>query len=353
MIVETTPTGPRGPIRRTLRTLGLAIPLVLLAGVVGVGVLGPHPDPEATSGSPAPSEAPAAASPPPGVTPAPATVAISAPITFPVFVANLPVQRIPAVLAANLDHRDGAVVAVTGYLRAWVDPQACSNPIPGLPGEGCTRLAFLTEAPWATGRSEGLGGIGEHLSGIVPPGVSIPDSTVGLVTADTRQATPVVVIGRFGSAGDRCLESLRGCDEPFVIERVTWVAGQDLAMARQISRGLTADDSDPMAREPDMSAGRALGPITTLLRMVLVEPDALLAVDAAAAAALVDRGAGPAGPIWYVRGLDVPYQPPPGPPYARSVSVVRWAVVDRATGTVLAAGDAGASMRPKAAPGAG
>ena len=53
MIVEPAPTNPRSPARRTLRLVGVAVPVVLLVGIVAAGALGPQrrrsasPDPSA------------------------------------------------------------------------------------------------------------------------------------------------------------------------------------------------------------------------------------------------------------------------------------------------------------------
>jgi hypothetical protein len=358
MIVEPTPTNPRSPIRRALRLAALVLPVVLFAAVLGAGLLGPRPEPPApppTAAAVAAPVEPASASPtnpaPPGVV----TMGQPGPSTqfgdqFPAAVANLSVTQIPALLQARRDGRDKPVVAVAGYLRAWADPQLCTDPVPGLPGVGCVRTAILADVSWSNPGSGVFSGMGPHLHGVIPPGVAIPDTAVGLAPRDGEPPPPVVVIGHFAAGPTACPGDDPACEEPFTIERVVWASGQRLTLGRQVEDQLAASGNEPMVVDPAVTASRALGPVTTLLRMVLVEPAALANVDAVAAAEAPAATARTRDPVWYVRGLDVPYDPLTGPTYGRTAPVIRWAVIDQASGTVLASGEASATPTPPATP---
>ncbi len=84
--------------------------------------------------------------------------------------------------------------------------------------------------------------------------------------------------------------------------------------------------------------------------MVLVEPRALRDLDPDAAL-VAGSGAVNPGPVWYVRGLDVPYDPLLDPSYGRRDPVVRWAVVEPGTGAVLGRGELPAAEASVRAPG--
>lgn len=343
MIIEPTPTHQRSPLRRALRAIGLGTPVVLLVAVVGAGVLGPDPAVPAPA-PPAPSAAAVVLVPEPSVAPSgipvprPATVDDESRTRFPGAVASLRVRRVPAALVA-LDRGEARrIVAVAGYLAAWTVPGDCDLPIPGLTGVGCERRAILTEAPWARTGTAGMGGIGAVIEAVVPAGVTVPDAALGLVVAED-DPPPVVVIGWFAGAGDACPAARPSCGPTFTIERITWASGRRMGLGHQVAEPLAVDMADPLVADRARTAGRALGPITMLLRLALVDRDALAGLDATAAAGLRARGprAGD-GPVWYLRGLDVPYDPLPDPPYGHREAVVRWAVVDQATGRVLVSG---------------
>ena len=100
------------------------------------------------------------------------------PGVFPSTVAGLPVLGVADALEARRAGLARDVVAVAGWLRARADPQACTNPIAGLPGGGCPRSAVLMDGPWAdpgpsTGsdvgpRDIGPRDIGPQVAGVVP-----------------------------------------------------------------------------------------------------------------------------------------------------------------------------------------
>ena len=351
MIFEPTPTNPRSPVRRALGLAAIVLPVALFAGVLGAGLLGPKREPPA----PAPSAVAAA----PAITASTSPDAPGAPVAgtvadgsmppaspggprsqgpaaaveanaaggdtaFPDAVANLRVSDVPGVLRARQEGRGQAVVAVAGYLRAWADPSQCRNPVPGLPGGGCERTAILAEVSWSSPGSEVFSGMGPHIHAVIPPGVIIPDTAVGPALTDVNPP-PVVAIGHFAPGPSACSGVDPACEETFTIERVVWASGQDLALGRQVATPLVASGADPMTTDPALTTSRAIGPVTTLLRTVLVEPRELASVDALAAIAA--KGARTHGPVWYVRGLDVPYDPLLDPPYGRRAAIIRWAVL--------------------------
>jgi len=357
MIFEPTPTNPRSPARRALGLAAIVLPVALFAGVLGAGLLGPKPEPPAPAPSAVPAASATTASPSPDVSGAPVAVGSAAPASpsglrsqgppaavaahgaggdsaFPAAVANLRVSDVPGVLRARREGRGQAVVAIAGFLRAWADPSQCRNPVPGLPGGGCERTAILAEVSWSNPGSEVFSGIGPHIHAVIPAGVVIPDTAVGPAVTDINPP-PVVAIGHFAPGPSACPGDDPACEETFTIERVAWASGQRLALGRQVATPLVASGTDPMVTDPALTTGRAIGPLTTLLRTVLVEPRELASVDAVAATAV--RSVGTRGPVWYVRGLDVPYDPLLDPPYGRKAAAIRWAVLSL-RGKVIASG---------------
>ncbi len=267
-----------------------------------------------------------------GISGEPATTAMAP--AGPGSIASLPVREVDAVLAAFQGTRGRHVVVVTGFLRAWVDPQACTAPIPGLTGLGCERQAILATGPWTTSGSGGPDLPGAHLRAIIPAGVAIPEAAVD-IRRGRASATRVTLVGRFGATAAECADDLSGCPAPLVIERVTWAGGSRFALGRQVALPLAVPAGDAVATDADRVAASTMGLGTELLRVVLVEPRDLAALDASAATA-VARAGGWHGPVWYLRGIDVPPQPSGGPPYNGEAADIHWAVVDQATGNVIA-----------------
>jgi hypothetical protein len=130
---------------------------------------------------------------------------------FPSTVAGLPVFGVADALEAHRAGLGPDVVAVAGWLRAWADPQDCTQPIAGLPGGGCPRNALLGSEPWTDSPSGTVPVVGAHVAGVVPPGVLIPDRAVGLSVAGLGPPPPVVVIGRFGASDAGCNRDPRDC----------------------------------------------------------------------------------------------------------------------------------------------
>ncbi len=250
------------------------------------------------------------------------------PGVFPSTAAGLPVLGVADALEARRAGPAADVVAIAGWLRAWADPHACTHPIAGLPGGGCPRTAMLVDMPWTDPPSSSSSDVGPYVTGIVPPGVLVPDRAVGLAVADLGPPPPVVVIGRFGASDAGCNRDPRDCDEPFTIEAVVWSSGRNLAPGRQVATGLAAPVDLVAASVTDKSVGPPVG-VARLLRVVLARASDLAALDPAAAVALRPAGMQPSTPVWYVRGL------------ATDDAAISWAVVEPGTGRVLARDDAG------------
>ncbi len=246
------------------------------------------------------------------------------PGVFPSTAAGLPVLGVADALEARRAGLAPGVIAVAGWLRAWADPRACTQPIAGLPGGGCPRAALLVDGPWTDPPSRS----GPEVAGTVPPGVLIPDRAVGLAVADLGPPPPVVALGRFGPSDAGCKRDLRECDEPFTIEAVVWSSGRNLAPGRQVAAGLVAPIDLVAASVTDPGAGPPAG-VARLLRVVLARATDLAALDPAAAEALRPAGLVPSTPVWYVRCLTT------------DGAAISWAVVEPGTGQVLARDDAG------------
>jgi hypothetical protein len=334
MIVEPVPTNPRGPARSALRVFAIALPAVFLLVVVGIGVLGPR----AQEPTPAPSPAAARTAGPsaPVDSGGPVDIALAGPApAFPVAVANLRARSVADTLGAHEGGHGADVVAIAGFLRTSYDPASCPSPVHGLPAGGCEQRATLSDAP-RTDAASGGGGFGVHVHGVVPRGVEVPAAAVGAPRGPG--GLPVVVIGRFPGSEAGCTDDFDGCEEPFVIERVAWADGERLGIEPQIADSEAAAPTDPMLADTTGSASAALGPTTTLLRVALVNAADVGGLDALAGDALGGRAVRAGTPTWYVRGLDVPYDPLPDPPYGRRPPRVRWAVIDATTWVVLARG---------------
>lgn len=351
MIVEPSPTNPRSPIGRLLRAAGVGAPVVLFAVVLGVGLLGPKVE-SAPPVSRISTPSVAAATPPafvpaaePAATPSPTGLATV--LGAPAAVANLRVRSIADALdvwSAGKEPRV-VVVAVAGYLRVVSgDASACGRQT-GIPGSSCARSMTLAEWPGGVEGRIGDPGNGRHVHGVVPPGVLVPGDPGGPPLQD-QGGTFVVVIARFGSTDQGCTGDLRGCTEPFTIERVAWADGVRVPLLPAAEAGLTPDPADPILDRTYLALNPGLAPVTALLNVTLVTPDGLALLDPGAAIAAGQAGFGTPGTAsdgatasaWYLRGVDVPYDPVADPPYGRRDAVVRWAVIVPSTGEVIARG---------------
>ena len=143
MIVEPVPTNPRSPLRRGLRVAGIALPLVLLVGVVAAGALGPQPD-AATPGEPV---APSVARDPATVL-RPGTLVEPVrrqPATFPAEIAGLRVRSVVETLAARTGDRPAGVVAVGGYLSLGALSWTCLDAYLDPPGPTCIGRTLMQD----------------------------------------------------------------------------------------------------------------------------------------------------------------------------------------------------------------
>jgi hypothetical protein len=335
MIVQPASTNPRGPVRRGLRALGLAMPVVLLAAVVVAGLSGPRTEAPTAAGSPEPEPPAAIASTAVPASPVPASpVPDGPPVAFPGVTANLAVR---SVTEAHLElaAATGNPLAVAGWLTslrmdvacatAAGDPRGALSPL-------CERTARLLGAdPTASSASA-------HLHLRFPPGVRLPPS-LEWPGAQQVLPVPVVLVGRSEDPASDCVGSTRGCAEWFIVDRVTWASGEAFDPGPIFDTGLEAPPTASAYRYRDDAEGLVTGWSGTVLVSAVVHPGTVAALDPDAGAALA-RLPVPDGLVWYVRGLETTYGParyPPGDYPAR----VRWVVVDETTGNPLATGITG------------
>ncbi len=340
MIVEPTPTNPRSPVRRALRLVGLVLPVVLLAGVAAAGLLGSGPaDPPLGSGPPLeaaasdPAAAPEASDGAQPAEPAEPTLAPGVPGNL----AGLRVRTVSPTLAGRDVTGGPSVVAVAGYLRPGRGTASSCAVDAGLPGSSCAREVVIVESAGA-GPDANFGGFGAHIHAVVPPGVLLPGDTGGPGPGSGGGFPAVVLIGRFPASDAGCTSDLRGCADPFTVERVAWVDGHAVPLVPAAAGSVALLPTDPMVTDTPQATLSALGPTTTLLRALLLV-DGLEAVDPAAARAIRDWSRGPgSGAVWYLRALDVPAGPLAGPFKGLRFPQVRWAVVSQQTRRVIATG---------------
>ena len=350
MIVEPVPTNPRSPVRRGVRLASMTLPLVLLVGVVAVGSLGPRAaqpraaeapttDPAAPGTSAAPADAPDAAS---GVLVA----------DFPDELGGLAVRGVAETLDVRRSGGLGGVVAVAGYLTIQDLPAECADRYLGPEGALCERRAVLADVPnrpfsSSYGSGSGFGGIGAHLHPTVPVGVRLPYEVVDASTGGSAAPVAVALLGRFVDEDPPCATVGRHCGEAFVVERVAWVDGEYRRRTMIIDPALEVDWTDPAWRARRAEARAALGSDRTSLLTGYLRPEMLERIDPAAAVAVFAR-AGEAPPVvWYVRGLELDAHAARYPAGGAAPRVV-WAVVDDASGTVIARG--GEPRNPRETP---
>ncbi len=195
MIVEPVPAAPRSRRRRLAARAGLAVPVLLLAAVIGAALLGESrrpPRPSLVAVVPAATPARRRRR-----TPSPSTATRRAPAAT-----DLPDRARRAAPSAPW-----TTSSPSGPPGRWTRPPACSrspatsarpNPPatcdpraarhrrrPGAVAERldvgrpagplCTRESILALVRWSLAGSEGFSGIGPHLHVVVPVGVQLPD----------------------------------------------------------------------------------------------------------------------------------------------------------------------------------
>lgn len=347
MIVERVPTSPRSPAGRAIRLAGLAVPALLLAGVVTAGLLGPRPEARSAAERDASAPPSVALAAPGSIAPAPDDA--PSPVTFPRSARDLPVRSVAATRDAQGRNPQAHVIAVAGYLTIEDLHPSCVDRWLGSFGRSCAGRTVLADAPTrpfpsSTGGGAGFGALGAHLHPTFPPGVRVPRELKAGAGRD-GSPVPVVVLGRFDPlAAGSCMPGNRGCDEAFIVERVAWVDGEIYRASTMIDPGLRADWTDPVWRHGLDVARAALAPPRTLLRTVFLTATTLGEVDQAAADAVRRAITGAPGGVdptpaalWYVRGLVRDGHAARDSSGSTGPRIV-WVVVEDGTGRVLARG---------------
>jgi hypothetical protein len=298
MIVQPASLGPSGRPRRVLRIVGLVVPVVLLAGIVGAAVLGPPPT---STNVPPSGPTVAVASPAAAETAAPSPAATPGVAVFPARFAGLDVHGVRWTVEARNRGLARGVVAVAGYLGLDAVPEVCRDRRLGVFGAFCRRVGVLAEAPWSGAAHESPDPAGFHLHPQFPKAVRIPSQAAFVALSSSTATPPVIVLARFSDPrAEPCIPEGRHCGQELVVERVVWVDGTEFP---------TTPTADPRAYSPDQTQAslsvEAASAAATLpaggypLLAALVDPITIRDIepDAATAASRLS------GPVWFVRGL--------------------------------------------------
>jgi hypothetical protein len=321
-----------GSGRRT--TFAVIAPLAILFIVAGAGVLGRAGAPLSALDGPAPDyalERPTESTPSPSPRRAPSRVVE---VAFPSTALGLQVEPVQEVAGRLRRGAPGpSVVAVSGWLTIHPVPDACRIDAVGSPPAAlCPRETLLAWAPdpvlevGAGGDVSRIRPSGPHVHAVALPGVSLRylagRQYTGLATVLTP--LPVVVVGRVDDPRlPACRPSGRHCGESFALERVVWVDGETLDLGtvgtlRPVPpAGMSASERADRVRAAVPGAAEILSELRV--------PRAELGRVDRAAAGSVDASI--EGPVWYVRYLVA------GPGGAGDVG---WAVLDAASGAVVA-----------------
>jgi hypothetical protein len=332
MIVDPVPTNPRSPVRRALRLVGLAAPLVLLVAVVAAGALGP-PRAEVTPAPSATAEVAAATVRPP------ALVLNGREIDFPETWVGFRVYTVEEIADLRARGKADGIVVVSGYLSYGSLPWSCTDAYLDADRTRCEGRAFLTDTRVlpATGGDQGLGGtggaaIGPHLHPVFPPATRgpTPDDKPG---SPRNEPIPVLLLGEFPAAGS-CVDG-RDCDETLIVERVVWVAGAPWAPILTVDPAMDVEPDIPEVRKTVAAAEASLGRGALSLATSVLRPGLLPIVDPAAAAALPPiPEAHLLRPVTYARALLFQFDSSQ-PLYGRNPAI-GWVILDSLTDTVLA-----------------
>jgi hypothetical protein len=327
--------------------LAVAIPIVALLVVVAGGLLGRAPE-----ARPVPVAIAEASSAPSSAIPSrtrlpdrPSVVVDLAAAGFPSDTLGLPVRSVAATLERI---RDGkmreSVVAVAGWLTVGPSDGDCQVDGPSAASISfCPRETILLDSPEpflaiVGGDAVRVRSPGGHLHATALPG----KQAVLLAGRQYRGLGPsllpvqVVIVGRVGDPRlPDCRRSERHCGEILSLERVIWVDGEWQERV-PVTMASAAEESNLSSEDRRRRIGEAVRGAGTVLSEVLLPRELLAGVDPHADRAAGDAGA---GPVWYVRTLI--RVSGPGGSYPRDVG---WAVLDDATGRVLAADPAFAAV---------
>jgi hypothetical protein len=337
MIFEPAPTSPRSPVRRGLWLAGLALPPVMLAGVIAAGILGSRPEPQPAT--PAPTAAALVAEPPSPVpttaAPEPAGADQALDGVFPYAFEALAVRGPSALIIARAAGHPFGVAAVAGYLSIGTPDVVCAARAPEPPGPWCEREGIIAERSWSRSTG-GSGGMPSHLHVTIPIGVRLP-AEVERASLVGGGPIPVVAIGRF-APDSPCRPGGSRCDIGFVVERVGWSNGDWLDVTPLVETRL-----GEAARRPDPFRA-AVGDGDVPLLAVLARPDTIALLDPATRAATISE----ARPLWYVRLAAGAAAGNRWQPLGARVDEpsVRWVLLDESQSGVIATGVARAAIQP-------
>ena len=240
---------------------------------------------------------------------------------FPTVALDLPVRSVAATLdrLRGGDAR-GSALAVAGWLTIRPSDGSCliDGPSPASIAL-CPREAILHDSPdpflaFQGGEMVRLRSPGIHLHAVALPGrpVALLAERQYRGLGPTLLPVPVVIVGLVGDPRlPACGPAGRDCEEHLSIERIAWVEG-----AEPLPQTIRLDPSEPAPRTDAAIPGAG-----AILSETVVPRDSLGGLDP-----IADAAVDPAveGSVRYVRTLT---------PGAR----VAWAVVDDASGDVLAA----------------
>lgn len=321
MIVQPVPVGPPSRSRRILRLAAATVPMVLLAGVVGAGVLGPRSEPIAPDASVSPAVEAAVQSTTPAAPPSRDPLPARRPPAYPASVAGIPVRTVDEALAARAAGTVGDLVAIAGFLGIRELPETCHDPRLGPYGAFCTRTGLLADAPWAA--DTGFAELGTHLHPQFPVGVRVPYRAAEVARSGAA-ASAAVVIARFDDPRARsCLPVGRHCGEELVVERVAWIEGGSYPRTITVDPDLDPAPGASASLRHSAAAASALLPDGAVpLLTALVRPGTITYIDPAMApvvAGLEQRA------VWYVRGIDAAAEP----------AGISWVIADAAGEPIL------------------
>jgi len=321
---------------------GLAVPVVLLVGIVAAGALGPPPPAEDPSSAPATVEVTS-----PAASAGTVLLADGSTTAFPVSWVGLRVRTVAETRAERQAGRADGIVAVAGYLSYGSLPRTCVDAYLDTDPAACDGRALLADVTVLPTADNGgvFGSIGPHLHPTFGDGVRGP--TPGPTPrSPTREPIPVVVVGRYTDpAGVPCSPTSRDCGQAFAVERVVWVAGTPWGETLGVDAALDIEPNAPEVDRAVKAASSALGTGALPLRTAVLRRELLATVDPDAAHQL---GRIPAGQglraVTYVRGLVFEFDASQ-PLYGRDPSI-GWVVLDARTSEVLARGGRGGVGAP-------